>query len=183
MDSGDEDVFRDLVAVRSTALLRSAYLLVGDRGRAEDLLQTALVKTYLAWSRIRDVGALEGYVRRVMVTTATSWWRGRWYRELPVDQVPDTAGLDDLAARLEHDAMWAHLQALPAKRRAVLVLRFYEGLSEAEIAETLAIGRGTVKSHASRALATLRRRLTLVETRASGAVMTDGAPSSAEEAA
>ena len=164
MDGADEDVFRGFVAARSAALLRSAYLLVGDRDRAEDLLQTALVKTYLAWSRIRDVGAVEGYVRRTMVTTATSWWRGRRYREFPVEQLPDLDGPDDVATRVERDAMWQHLQALPAKQRAVLVLRFYEGMSEAEIADTLGISRGTVKSHASRALAALRGRLTGEET-------------------
>lgn len=164
MDGADEDSFRGFIAARSTALLRSAYLLVGDRGRAEDLLQTALVKTYLAWPRIRDIGAVEVYVRRTMVTTATSWWRGRWYRESPVERLPEPDGMDELGARLARDAMWEHLQALPAKQRAVLVLRFYEGMSEAEIAQTLAISRGTVKSHASRALTALRRRLADEET-------------------
>ncbi len=160
MDGTDEDAFRKFVATRSIALLRSAYLLVGDRHRAEDLLQTALVKTYLTWSRIRDIGAVEAYVRRTMVTTATSWWRGRHYRESPVAQLPERVALDEVAVRLERDVMWQHLRALPAMQRAVLVLRFYEGMSEAEIAETLGLRRGTVKSHASRALATMRRRLT-----------------------
>lgn len=164
MDGADEDAFRGFVAARSVALLRSAYLLVGDRHRAEDLLQTALIKTYLAWQRIRDVGAVESYVRRTMVTTATSWWRGRRYREFPVERLPDLDGVDDVAAQVEHDAMWEHLQTLPVKQRAVLVLRFYEGMSEAEIADTLGISRGTVKSHASRALAALRGRLTGEET-------------------
>lgn len=159
MDRVDEEAFRGFVAARSTALLRSAYLLVGDRHRAEDLLQTALIKTYLARSRIRDVAAIEAYVRRTMVTTATSWWRGRWYRERAVVQVPDRVAADELGARLERDAMWVHLQALPAKQRAVLVLRFYEDMSESEIAEVLGVRPGTVKSHASRALAALRRRL------------------------
>ena len=159
MDRAAEEAFRGFVATRSMALLRSAYLLVGDRGRAEDLLQTALIKTYLAWSRIRDINAVEAYVRRTMVTTATSWWRGRWYREHAVERLPDGDGVDELAARLERDAIWEHLRALPAKQRAVLVLRFYEDMSEAEIAETLGVNRGTVKSHAARALSALRRRL------------------------
>ena len=160
MDRADEEAFQSFIAARSVALLRTGYLLVGDLGRAEDLLQTALVKTYLAWPRIRDAGAVEGYVRRTMVTTATSWWRGRRYRERVVDRVPDAPGTDDIAHLVERDAMWEHLQALPAKQRAVLVLRYYEGLAEAEIADALGISRGTVKSHTSRALATLRRRLT-----------------------
>ncbi|HLV58822.1 MAG TPA: sigma factor [Natronosporangium sp.] len=87
MDQAAERVFRDFVAGGAASLPRTAYLLVGDRHRAEDLLQTALVKTYLAWHRIRDPGALESYVRRTMATTATSWWRRRPYRERPVDQI------------------------------------------------------------------------------------------------
>lgn len=75
----DEDAFRAFVAARQQALLRTAFLLVGDWGNAEDLLQTALSKTYLARHRIRDAEALEPYVRATMVTTATSWWRRRWH--------------------------------------------------------------------------------------------------------
>ena len=161
MDESVEVAFQGFVAARGGALLRTAYLLVGDRHLAEDLLQTALVKTYVKWSSIRDVGALEGYVRRTMATTATSWWRGRPYREKPVEQLPDRApqGVPGVDAGLEQDAMWTHLRALPAKQRAVLVLRYYEGLAESEIAEVLGISRGTVKSHASRGLTALRQRL------------------------
>ncbi|GID98323.1 SigE family RNA polymerase sigma factor [Amorphoplanes digitatis] len=163
MDKGLEEAFQGFVAARSGALLRTAYLLVGDRHGAEDLLQTALVKTFVRFGAIRDTGALEGYVRRTMATTATSWWRGRPFRERPVERIPDRpcdAGPDaGPGAGIEQDAMWSHLRALPAKQRAVLVLRYYEGLAEAEIAEVLGISRGTVKSHASRGLATLRQRL------------------------
>ena len=158
MDGTAEDAFRQFVTARSAALLRSAYLLVGDRGKAEDLLQVTFLKTYLQWRRIKDPGAAEGYARRVMVNTATSWWRRRTYRERPVDAVPEHGGTDEIAARVEHDAMWQQLQGLPVKQRAVVVLRYYEGMSEAEIAEVLDISRGTVKSHASRALGTLRRQ-------------------------
>ena len=154
-----EDALREFITTRSAALLRSAYLLVGDRALAEDLLQTALVKTYLSWSRIRDHAALEAYVRRTMVTTATSWWRGRRFRERAAGQLPDRAEPDPVGPRIEHDAMWALLRALPPRQRAVLVLRYYEGLNEAEIADTLHLSRGTVKSHAARALSALRDRL------------------------
>jgi RNA polymerase sigma-70 factor (sigma-E family) len=159
VDPAGEQAFRDFVAARSGALMRTAFLLVGDRGRAEDLVQTALVKTYVAWGRIRDPEAVEGYVRRTLATTATSWWRRRSYRERPLEAIPDAPGVDEIGARIDRDVMWDHLATLPAKQRAVLVLRYYEGLGEAEIAETLGISRGTVKSHASRALAALRRRL------------------------
>ena len=155
----DEESLREFIANRSPALLRSAYLLVGDLQYAEDLVQTALIKTYLAWPRLRDRGALEAYVRRTMATTATSWWRGRKFRERVTSGVPDQAAEDALSPRTERDAMWAYLRDLPVKQRAVLVLRYYEGLSESEIAETLGLSRGTVKSHASRGLATLRRRM------------------------
>jgi RNA polymerase sigma-70 factor, ECF subfamily len=159
VDVADEDAFRAFVASRNTALLRSAYLLTGDHGQAEDLVQTALVKTYLAWSRIREPAAVESYVRRTMATTATSWWRGRRFRERVVETLPDRADADHIDPSLERDSMWSHLRELPARQRAVLVLRYYEGLSEAEIADTLGFSRGAVKSHASRGLATLRRRL------------------------
>ncbi|MCI0689981.1 MAG: SigE family RNA polymerase sigma factor [Sporichthyaceae bacterium] len=164
MDSADETAFRDLVATRSTALLRFAYLVVGDPVEAEDLLQTALVKTYLAWSRIRDPGAVDAYVRRIIATTATSWWRSRQRRPQPVGYLPERTDSDQFGPWTERDAMWSALVALPARQRAVLVLRYYEDLSEIEIAETLGIARGSVKSHASRGLATLRQRLANDET-------------------
>ena len=159
MNSADEMTFRNFVEARSGALLRCAYLLVGNREQAEDLLQTALVKTYLAWSRIRDHGAVEAYVRRTIATTATSWWRSGVRRERAVGQLPERVGADQFVEAAERDAMWSHLNSLPARQRAVLVLRYYEGLAESEIAETLGIATGSVKSHAARGLATLRRRL------------------------
>jgi RNA polymerase sigma-70 factor (sigma-E family) len=161
MNQADREAFREFVAARSPALLRSAYLLVGDRDRAEDLLQTALVKTYLSWSRIRDSGAVEAYARRTLMTTATSWWRRRSYLEQPGD-VPDTASLaaaDALDERIDRDLLWPHLLALPVRQRAVLVCRFYERMTLAETAQTLGFTVGTAKSHLARALATLRERL------------------------
>ena len=84
-----DEAFSGFVAARSTALLRTAYLLTGDRGQAEDLVQTALAKTYLAWDRIADIEAVEAYVRRTIVTTNISWWRRRRVREVTVAEVPD----------------------------------------------------------------------------------------------
>ncbi len=155
-----EQEFRDFVAARTQPLLRTAYLLSGgDRALAEDLLQVALTKTYLAWGRIRDKGAVEAYTRAALATTATSWWRRRWHGERPTDVLPDRPAGDELAFIDERDALWQHVKALPAKQRAVLVLRFYEDLPEAEVAHVLGIPPGTVKSSTSRALATLRSRL------------------------
>lgn len=154
-----EEEFREFVAARSGALLRTAYLLVGDWGTAEDLLQTALTKTYLAWKRMGTIEAVEPYTRRVLVNTATSWWRRRWHGERPTEVLPDRSGPDEHQQAVERDVIWRHVRALPARQRAVLVLRYYEDLSEAQTAELLEISPGTVKSQTARALATLRRRL------------------------
>ncbi|WP_238451757.1 SigE family RNA polymerase sigma factor, partial [Micromonospora sp. 4G55] len=154
-----EEEFRDFVAARSSALLRTAYLLAGDWATAEDLLQTALTKTYLASKRLGGIEAIEPYARRVMVNTSTSWWRRRWHGERPTEVLPERAGVDEIEQQLDRDVLWRHLTALPARQRAVLVLRFYEDMSEAQTAALLEISPGTVKSQTSRALATLRRRL------------------------
>jgi RNA polymerase sigma-70 factor, ECF subfamily len=154
-----EEEFREFVAARSSALLRTAYLLAGDWGTAEDLLQTALTKTYLAWKRLGEIEAVEPYARRVLVNTATSWWRRRWHGERPTEVLPEQSGPDRHEEALQRDVMWRHVRALPTRQRAVLVLRYYEDLTEAQTADLLDISPGTVKSQTARALATLRRRL------------------------
>ncbi|WP_243709540.1 SigE family RNA polymerase sigma factor [Micromonospora sp. 15K316] len=154
-----EEEFREFVAARSAALLRTAYLLAGDWATAEDLLQTALTKTYLAWRRLGGIEAVEPYARRVLVNTSTSWWRRRWHGERPTEVLPEQAGADEIQRQLDRDLLWRHLRALPNRQRAVLVLRFYEDMSEAQTAALLGISAGTVKSQTARALATLRRRL------------------------
>jgi RNA polymerase sigma-70 factor (sigma-E family) len=148
--------FRQFVAARSAALLRTAYLLVGDWANAEDVLQTALTKTYLAWRRLGEIEAVEAYARRVLVTTATSWWRRRWHGEQPTDVMPDRASPDHIDEHIERQALWRHVRSLPARQRAVLVLRFYEDLTEVETARILGVTVGTVKSQCARALAGLR---------------------------
>ncbi|HWH00217.1 MAG TPA: SigE family RNA polymerase sigma factor [Pilimelia sp.] len=154
-----EEEFRQFVAARSPALLRTAYLLAGDWATAEDLLQTALTKTYLAWKRLGAIEAVEPYTRRVLVNTATSWWRRRWHGERPTEVLPERAAPDRMDEGLERDALWRHVKELPARQRAVLVLRFYEDLSEAQTAAMLGISVGTVKSQTSRAVGALRQRL------------------------
>jgi RNA polymerase sigma-70 factor (sigma-E family) len=157
VDARSREDFREYVAARSPALLRTAYVLTGNRADAEDLLQTALAKTYLAWDRIREREAVDGYVRRVMVNTQTSWWRRRKVDERPVDAVPDVPCGRDAAADLDlHDALWTALSALPKRQRAMVVLRYYEDLSEAETARVMGVSVGTVKSTTSRALRSLR---------------------------
>ena len=157
MDEQAREDFRSYVAARSPALMRTAYMLSGNRADAEDLLQTALAKTYLAWDRIREREAVDGYVRRVMVNTQTSWWRRRKVDEHPTDALPERSGGRDATADADlHDALWTALSTLPKRQRAMVVLRYYEDLSEAETAQVMGVSVGTVKSATSRALAKLR---------------------------
>jgi RNA polymerase sigma-70 factor, ECF subfamily len=154
-----EQVFRDFVAARSAALQRTAYLLVGDWALAEDLVQTALIKTYLAWRRLDSIAAIEPYARTVLVHTASRWWRRRWRGERPTAMLPDRPVTDGTDASAERDRIWRLILGLPARQRAVLVLRYYEDLTEAQTAVMLGLSIGTVKSHTARALNTLRQRL------------------------
>ena len=157
MDETGREAFRAYVAARSPALLRTAYLLTGSRADAEDLLQTTLAKTYLAWDRIHERDAVDGYVRRVMVNTQTSWWRRRKVAEYATDVLPERgAERDATEDHALHDALWSALATLPKRQRATVVLRYYEDLSEAETAHVLGVSVGTVKSTTSRALAKLR---------------------------
>ena len=154
--SGEHDeAFSAFVAARSRHLLQAAHLLTGDRHRAEDLLQTALTRCYLRWGSIEGTDP-EGYVRRALVNAHTDWWRRKPWREQPAEQLPETAGPDEHASYDVRDAVLEALAGLSRRQRAVVVLRYYEGLSEAEIAEVLGCSPGTVKSSASRALARLR---------------------------
>ena len=155
MDQQGREAFRAYVVARSSAHLRTAYLLTGNRADAEDLLQTTLAKTFLAWDRIRDREAVDGYVRRTMVNTQTSFWR-RKKPEALYDEVPDRPGRDEHGDSDLHDALWTALSQLPKKQRAMVVLRYYEDLSEAETAQVMGVSVGTVKSTTSRALAKLR---------------------------
>jgi RNA polymerase sigma-70 factor (ECF subfamily) len=149
--------FIELVTARSSVLLRTAYLLTGDRALAEDLLQESYFAAYRSRDRVRDLGSLEGYVRTTMVRTYVSWRRRRSSGELPMSELPDRveAPMEPSA----HDPLWRLLRALPAKQRAVVVLAYYEDLSEAQIAEAMGCSTGTVKSHRARALTSLRAAL------------------------
>ena len=148
--------FDDFVAARGDALWRSAWLLTGDAQLAEDLVQTALAKSYGRWDRIGDAGGFEAYVRRALFTTYVSWWRRRWNGERPTADLPDTAAATpDLDLELRRDLLTA-LAELPRGQRAVVVLRYFEDRTERDTAEVLGCSVGTVKSQAARAMATLR---------------------------
>jgi len=156
--TGQASEFDDFVATCSTRLLRTAYLLTRDHGRAEDLLQTALAKTWLSWSRID--GEPTAYVRKILFNTYATWWRRRWNDERPTGELPDQAYVDDRAAT--HD-LWTALGRLPRGQRAVIVLRYFEDLSEAETARLLDCSVGNVKSQSAKALAKLRYDGALVD--------------------
>jgi len=163
VNRADEEEFGAFVAARSGALLSFAYVLTGDRRDAEDVVQTALAATALGWHRLRRKDNPEGYVRRSIVRTHLNLVRRRGWRERPTGDLPELADPRPAGADVdERDAMWQLLARLPARQRAVLVLRYYEDLSEADIAEVLGCSRGTVKSQSAKALARLR---TVVGTR------------------
>ena len=152
---GDAHVaFDEFVLARSSGLLRTAYLLTHDHALAEDLLQTALAKAWFAWERIDQH---EAYVRRILVTTYATWWRRRWNGEHPTDELPEAGGSPDPteAAGQRHD-LWSAMERLPRRQRAVVVLRYFEDLTEVQTAQVLGCSVGTVKSQASKAFAKLR---------------------------
>lgn len=154
---GSIDVeFHEFVVSRGRSLLHSAYLLTGNLADAEDLVQSALAKTYQAWNRIEDRKALDGYVRRAMVNTHISWWRRRKVDEYPTDDIPDQPVADASASSEIHDSLRRAIDRLPHRMRAAVVLRFFEDMTEAEVADVLGVSQGTVKSTVSRAVAKLR---------------------------
>jgi RNA polymerase sigma-70 factor (sigma-E family) len=148
--------FDRLVRECSRRLLRSGYLLTGSWASAQDLLQTALVQTWTHWDRIREPAAAEAYVRTCMARTASSWWRRRWTGERPTEVLPESAGVEPYDAVVLSQVLVEALRRLDSRSRTVLVLRYVEDRSEAEVAQLLGISAGTVKSRASRAAAKLR---------------------------
>ncbi len=148
------------MAARSPALHRAAYLMVGDVGLAQDLVQEALTKTYVAWPRLRDRGNAEAYTRKAITTTAISWFRRKaWNNERSTERLPErqVAGHDDAVAGRE--LLRTALAALPPRQRIALVLRYYDDLTEAQTAEAMGCAVGTVKSQVSAALTKLRASL------------------------
>jgi RNA polymerase sigma-70 factor (sigma-E family) len=164
MNEADERDFRVFVLARSAALLSFAHVLTGDRRDAEDVVQTALAATALGWHRVRRRDNPEGYVRRAVVRTHLNLVRRRLWRERPTGELPERPEPGGAQDRVdERDAMWRLLATLPPRQRAVLVLRFYEDLSESDIAEVMGCSRGTVKSQTAKALARLRQATTRQE--------------------
>jgi RNA polymerase sigma-70 factor (sigma-E family) len=154
--SRDWASFAEFVAARSAALQRAAYLMVGDVGLAQDLVQEALVKTYVAWPRLRDPASVEAYTRKAITTTAITWFRRRAWAERPDNRAPDAAHPavhEDIDERIW---LWQCLLRLPVRQRVAIVLRYYEDLSEAATAEAMNCAVGTVKSQVAAGLTKLR---------------------------
>lgn len=172
MDRDREAAFEEFVLGRQAALFRLAFLLTGDRHLAEDLLQSALERTYQHWRRVATAGSPTAYVRRIIVNLAADWRRSRRYVSeqcLDAALAVSPAG-DGCAERAEsHDLVVRALRSLPTGMRAVLVLRYFEDLSEAETASVMGCSVGTVKSQASRGIEKLRAAMEPGQ----GAVKTD----------
>ncbi|MFI6049146.1 SigE family RNA polymerase sigma factor [Streptomyces violascens] len=152
-----EAEFTAYVQERRASLYATAYHLTGDRYEAEDLLQSALFSTYRAWDRISDKAAVGGYLRRTMTNLHISAWRRRKLNEYPTEELPETAGDTDAMRGTELRAvLWQALARLPELQRTMLVLRYYEGRTDPEIADILDISVGTVKSSIWRSLRRLR---------------------------
>jgi RNA polymerase sigma-70 factor (sigma-E family) len=157
MHGADRRMFEEYVAARAPAMLRLAYLMEGELAAAEDLLQTAFVKLYRAWTRIdRGVGP-DAYLRRILTTTHASRWRLRSATEVVVAEVPDVPGGGTEANALDRQVLRGAVGRLPRMQRAVVLLRWYEDLTEVEVARVLGVTVGTVKQHNARALRALRR--------------------------
>lgn len=145
----------DFIDRNSRMLLRSAWLLTGNWASAEDLVQTALLQSWRHWDVIKS-DAPEFYVRRVLMNTFLSGQRRRWSGERPLAVLPDRAAVDEVSATEMRHVIWSALSGLPARQRAVVVLRYFNDLSEVQAARVLGCSVGTVKSQTSRALAKLR---------------------------
>lgn len=159
--------FGDFVEATLPGLLRYGHALTGNPHDAADLVQTVLEKIGSRWSYVQDkTGDPLAYVRRSMANAHVSRWR-RTRRENLVADLPDTRPHVQ-ADPFEHEPLWCALRTLPPRQRAVMVLRYYEGLSESEIAGALGVTQGTVKSQASKAIASLRLKLTLADSEGEG---------------
>lgn len=171
--SPDRAGFEEYVVARRRALLRTAYLLTGDHADAEDLVQTALIKAVPHWRKIADDP--EPYVRKILARESVTRWRRRRWRELSTDELPPAAPVPSLDEHVvEREALRRALLSLAPRQRAVVVLRYFDDLTERQTADVLGIAVGTVKSQARDALAVLRRRLPDLEALETGVTARPG---------
>jgi len=158
VDRTDDEDFVAFVNARWAPLYRFAWLLTGGHESAEDLLQLALEKTYVRWERIRSMDAPEAYVRRVLANTAVSQSRRSFvHHEVNQAELPEYVSASFEDGSDSRSLLWPLVCALPPRQRAVVVLRFYEDLTEAQVAQELGCSVGTVKSQGHDAMQSLRR--------------------------
>ncbi|SCE79109.1 SigE family RNA polymerase sigma factor [Micromonospora chokoriensis] len=151
--------YEEFVDMRLAPLLRYAVMLTGDPHQAQDLVQETMVRVQLNWRRVARADSPERYVRRMLTNQYVDWRRGSWVRRVLLREEPDVAvpvAADHAQSAVDRDQIWSWLSRLPRRQRAALVLRYYEDLPDAEIADVLGCAVGTVRSSISRALATLR---------------------------
>jgi RNA polymerase sigma-70 factor (sigma-E family) len=171
--------FEQFMASRAPALLRFAYLLTGDRHLAEDLIQEALARAHRRWGRILRTDSPDAYVRRMVLNQLLSWQRKRSFGERAMAAPPEPTGAvsaDPADALAHRDEIWTALAALPPQQRAVLVLRYYEDLDDAAIADAIGCAPATVRGHAARALNRLREHAALAGYSGSDVTDTKGEP-------
>ncbi|GAA2815268.1 SigE family RNA polymerase sigma factor [Saccharopolyspora taberi] len=161
MDQREEQEFAEYFVARREAVRRMAYMMCGDWHRADDLAQTAFIALHRHWRKVRDKGALDAYVRRTLTRAVIDESRRPWRRERSTEVLPDapSAAGDVENAVATRQTLLAGLQKVPTKQRAVLVLRFLEGLDVAGVAEVMKCSEGTVKSQCARGLSALREAL------------------------
>ena len=153
---GDLESFHAFVRTHSRALARSAWLLTGDWSSVDDLLQITLERSWQNWQRIENADDDVAYVRRVLINTFLSSRRRRWHDEVPTDEVPETVVGDEAADADVRESVRAAMTALPPGQRAVIVLRYFNDLTEAQTAEVLRCSISTVKSQSAKAFRKLR---------------------------
>jgi RNA polymerase sigma-70 factor (sigma-E family) len=151
--------FDEWVALRGPGLLRLAYALTGNAADAEDVVQEALARALPRWERISRVDHVDAYVRRMVVNAHTSWWRRFRRRESPVAEVRDTVGSGGLDGLDQRGQLWQECGRLPEPQRTAIVLRYYEQLEYAEIADLTGVREGSVRSRVSRGLSALREAM------------------------
>ncbi|GAB3776260.1 RNA polymerase sigma-70 factor (sigma-E family) [Nocardioides ginsengisegetis] len=173
MHLAEQEEFAEFVRAQHASLFRTAYLMTGDYQRAEDIVQTALVKVFLRWRQIQSMSQPGAYAKRIVANQTLSWWRRRSSTESVVDTLGDRGVPGHEERVTEHDTMWRAVLQLPPRQRAVIVLRYYEDLSEAETAEVLDMAVGTVKSHSN---AAHHRLATLLDDPAPGMAHTEKRP-------
>lgn len=160
MATRDRAAFAEFVSERSSSLHRAAYLMVGDTGLAQDLVQEALTRTYVAWPRLRDVNNAEAYTRKVITTTAITWFRRKgWGNERATGILPEDGHGGHAEGVATRATLMDALAKLPPRQRAAIVLRYYDDLTEAQTADVMGCALGTVKSQVSAGLRSLRALL------------------------